>query len=36
MLAYKAGILAKGARKRGKSEEAESYLKLQSDYLKMT
>ncbi len=36
MLAYKAAILAKGAGKRGKSEEAESYLKLQSDYLKMT
>lgn len=35
MLAYKAGILAKGAGKRGRLEEAESYLKLQSDYLKM-
>ena len=36
MLAHKAGILAKGAGKRGKSEEAESYLKLQSYYLRMT
>ena len=35
MLVCKAGILANGAAKRGRQEEAESYLKLRSDYLTM-
>ncbi|MCP4377925.1 MAG: glycosyltransferase family 2 protein, partial [bacterium] len=35
MLVCKAEILAKGAGKRGRHQEAESYLKLRSDYLKM-
>ena len=35
MLVRKARILAKGAGKRGRQQEAECYLKLLSDYLKM-